>query len=248
MFHARHWTFQRQKDIECSVAGFRVAAYSFKTLKFLFDEIFDEPNYYFETSKSCPFIIDGGSNIGMSILFFKTLYPDSTIIGFEPAADSFNLLRQNVEANKLKDVKIYPLALGDVAGKVSLFRGNVAGSLRASTTIRRDSKKPDSVDQVRLSSFIDREVDFLKLDVEGAESAVIADLQASGRIRSIAKMAIEFHHHVEARKDCFSVFLDQIEKAGFGYHLIARMPRARIPPNRFEQQFQDILVCAYRKD
>ena len=243
MLFARALATPAQKAIERSVLGFRVAAYSKETLRALYGEIFIESSYYFETSKSCPFIIDCGSNIGMSILFFKTLYPNSIITGFEPAADSFTLLRRNVEANKLKDVEIHPFAVGEKTAKVSLFHGEEAGSLMTSTNIRRAANDPRTVDQVRLSDFIDREVDFLKLDVEGAESGVIADLLASGRIRDIAKMAIEFHHHVEEKKDGFSAFLDYIEKAGFGYNL-----SARIPPKRFDGQFQDILVCAYRKD
>jgi FkbM family methyltransferase len=214
-----------------------------KILEFLYGEIFTDPSYYFETGKSSPFIIDCGSNIGMSILFFKALYPDSTIIGFEPAADSFAFLRRNIEANKLNGVQVYPFALGEVAAKVTLFRQEQPGSLIASTQEPRASKYRDSVEQVRLSEFIDREVDFLKLDVEGAESGVIADLQASGRIRNIAKMAIEYHHHLEEKKDCFSVFLDHIERAGFGYQL-----KARMAPKRVHEQFQDILLYAYRKD
>jgi FkbM family methyltransferase len=37
------------------------------------------------------------------------------------------------------------------------------------------------VQQVKVSRFIDREVDFLKLDVEGAENAVLEDLVSSQR-------------------------------------------------------------------
>ena len=243
MLDARRLIFPGQKEIECSVLGFRFAAYSLKTLAFLYGEIFTDPSYYFETSNSCPFIIDCGSNIGMSILFFKALYPGCKIIGFEPAADSFTLLRRNIEANKLNRVEVHPFAVGESAAKVTFFREDQPGSLMASTNQQRASKNQECVEQVRLSDYIDREVDFLKLDIEGAEGGVIADLQASGRIRNIAKMMIEYHHHIEENKDCFSIILNHLERAGFGYQLQARMKAKKV-----HGRFQDILVYAYRKD
>src|SRR5437762_3374640 len=40
--------------------------------------------YHFDAQTSDPLIIDGGSNIGVSILYFKKTYPRARIVGFEP--------------------------------------------------------------------------------------------------------------------------------------------------------------------
>ncbi|WP_051978610.1 FkbM family methyltransferase [Edaphobacter aggregans] len=42
-----------------------------------------------------PLIVDCGSNIGASVLWFNTRYPDAHILAIEPAPDNFDLLRQN---------------------------------------------------------------------------------------------------------------------------------------------------------
>jgi FkbM family methyltransferase len=240
---ARRLMAGQPKEIQCPILDFQVSAYSLELLDYLFKELFVDLDYYFETGQSSPFIIDCGSNIGMSILFFKSLYPGSSVVGIEPSPDSFALLRRNIEANKLNNVIIHQSAVGAVAGEVSFFRGVQPGSLMASTNAHRASGAEEKVAQMRLSSLIDREVDFLKLDVEGAEDGVMADLFASGRLRNIAQMVVEYHHNVNGKEGRFSSFLAQLEEAGFGYQL-----RCALSPRRTPGQMQDVLVYAYRKD
>jgi FkbM family methyltransferase len=240
---ANYFSAKDQREVECAMMDRRMTAYSIRTLKYLFEEIFVGLDYFFVTDKPCPFILDCGSNIGMSIVFFKALYPGSVIIGFEPAVDSFTLLQKNIQANNLGGVTVHPFAVGEVADKVSFYGEKKAGSLLASTNPQRASATENTVEQVRLSSFIDREVDFLKLDVEGAETGVIAELHASGRIRNIAQAVIEYHHHIDKEKDHFSIFLAQLEEAGFGYQLGASQSQIKA-----REKFQDVVVYAYRKD
>jgi len=55
-------------------------------------------------------------------------------------------------------------------------------------------------------------------------------------------MAIEYHHHIVKDEDMLSVLLSTLEHAGFGYQLGGALPRP------FERnQFQDVLIYAYRK-
>ena len=64
--------------------GFRIRFSSVGILRELFREIFVGGIYMFECNTDRPIIVDCGSDIGMSILFFKRLYPKARIIGFEP--------------------------------------------------------------------------------------------------------------------------------------------------------------------
>ena len=50
----------------------------------LYEDIFINRVYEFEASRPDPRIIDCGSNIGMSVLYFKHVYPEARIVGFEP--------------------------------------------------------------------------------------------------------------------------------------------------------------------
>ena len=51
-----------------------------------------------------------------------------------------------------------------------------------------------------LSSVITREVDLLKMDIEGAETAVILELAASGKLKLIKQIHLEYHHHIWAKR------------------------------------------------
>jgi hypothetical protein len=86
-------------------------------------------------------------------------------------------------------------------------------------------------------------VDFLKLDVEGSELAVLRDLESNGTIGQIRQMVIEFHHHMDPAVDNLSECLALLEAQGFGYQLTSGQVYTPITRG----QFQDVLVHAYRK-
>ncbi len=238
--------------VRARIFDFQVTAYSLSTLMFLHKEIFIDADYFFKSRRADPFILDCGSNIGMSIVFFKALYPEAKIIGFEPEEHTFALLQKNISSNGLNKVQVHRAALGMEDSTVDFFVDPEApDSLLMSTNRARLLKKKTSVQQVKLSAFIDREVDFLKLDVEGAEDAVLQDLVSSGAISKIDQMVVEYHHHIDKNKDAFSTFLGQLEKSGFGYQIStsdqisAKVINARVSRGH---TFQDVLVYAYRKD
>lgn len=60
------------------------------------NELFLDEVYRFNSNNNNPKIIDCGSNIGLSIIFFKRMYPNSEIIAFEPDNEIFNILKYNL--------------------------------------------------------------------------------------------------------------------------------------------------------
>src|SRR6266487_3582389 len=54
----------------------------------MYNETFKYNQYRFTADTSAPFILDCGSNIGVSVVYFKTLYPQAKIIAFEPSPDT----------------------------------------------------------------------------------------------------------------------------------------------------------------
>src|SRR5690242_16797657 len=42
-----------------------------------YKQLFVDEIYRFETKEPRPYIIDGGANVGLSVLYFKTLFPDA---------------------------------------------------------------------------------------------------------------------------------------------------------------------------
>ena len=79
-------------------------------------------------------------------------------------------------------------------------------------------------------------------DIEGAELEVIEELSNTRKLCFIKQMVIEYHHHIVGESDVFSKMLKLLEDAGFGYQIESQLCKPLI-----REQFQDILVYAYRK-
>jgi FkbM family methyltransferase len=241
-----HTCFLKRYDSRkkiANIAGYTVHFLSFVHLIYLFNEIFVNQEYRFTTNKIAPFIIDCGSNIGMSVLYFKSIYPHSEIIAFEPDRDAFGCLTENIRANNLKTVTLNRQALSLWDGEVDFYYDpDDPGSLVMSTVKERMSKHKQVVEAVRLSKYVDREVDFLKIDVEGAEQEILEDLRNEGKLGYIKQLVIEYHHHIAKDVDVLSRMLGLLEEAQFGYQIQGRLSR----PLEGER-FQDILIYAYQK-
>jgi FkbM family methyltransferase len=213
---------------------------------FLFNEIFLKQDYFFLSDRADPLIIDCGSNMGLSILYFKRRYPKARIIGFEPDLATFKMLEKNVAANGFLDVVLHNCALADREGETELFCDPKSpGSLLTSLRKERSQTNVESkkVRTVLLSDYFGSEVDFLKVDIEGMEMAVIEDLARKGKLSQVREMAIEYHHHITNGDDALSRLLTILENNGFGYRIGASIGW----PIEDKRDTQDILVRAYRK-
>ncbi|MEI7903057.1 MAG: FkbM family methyltransferase, partial [bacterium] len=122
--------------------------------------------YHFKSARPDPLIIDGGSNIGMSILYFKHVYPQARVIGFEPDPGIFGIQQENVACNCLTDVTVVNAGLSAQAGVAAFVLDGSAGG-----HIGSEGKKGISVRVERLSAYLDEPVDFLKLNIEGRGTA-----------------------------------------------------------------------------
>jgi len=101
--------------------------------------------------------------------------------------------------------------------------------------------RSQKIEAVRLSTFIKEEIDLLKMDVEGAEVAVISELAESGRLRLIKQMFIEFHHHLKVDENNLSRVLRPLEEHGFGYQISSSSELPWTP-----KTVQPMLIYAYR--
>ncbi len=162
-------------------------------------EIFTSDLYYFETENPQPVIIDAGAHIGLSTLYFKQLYPGSQITALEPNPESFGLLEQNIFENQVDDVTTVQAALSDHNGEEQFFRDETSEWWHSTAGFHKGSwlgtqESDEIIVQTHLlSEFVTGPVDFLKMDIEGAEQKV---LTASQEILPLIKeMQIEFHTH-----------------------------------------------------
>src|SRR5262249_8897800 len=146
--------------------------------------IFEQQIYRFATRTETPRIIDGGAHGGLSVLYFKRSSPKGRVTAFEPDPDIFQVLSKNCAAFRLDDVQLLPKALWTEVGTVPFDReGADAGRVLA----EGHSLHTVDVPACRLKDYLHEEVDLLKLDLEGAELAVLTDCaDALGKVRNVA--------------------------------------------------------------
>lgn len=231
--------------VRVNVDRFDVAGFSVASLAYLHREIFVDLQYYFSTRRRDPFVVDGGSNIGMSVLFFKALYPHARVLAFEPARRAHELLVRNVEANGLRDVEVHRAALGPEDGEVPFFEDpDDPATFRMSTRSERLPGTASPVPQRRLSRLLSEDVDLLKLDIEGSEDDVLIELVDSKAVSRIRQLVVEYHHQLDPTRDFLGVFLESLREQGFQYQVGATENVAA--RTRSQPAFQDVLVYARR--
>lgn len=131
-------------------------------------------------------IVDVGANIGNHTLAFASRFPGSRVIAIEPQPFAFGLLAANATANPAA-TRVRPIhaAAGDRDGLIwarfdyESVHWNV-GAMRLVETPPGDGALP--IPLVRLDTLLgDEDVQFLKIDVEGMEEAVLAGADATIR-------------------------------------------------------------------
>lgn len=219
-----------------NLVGYKIYFLHYQSLHVLFNEIFIQKEYFFESKNKSPIILDCGANIGMASLFFKKIYPDAKVICFEPVSKNFEILEKNIKENNLQNITLVKKALSDKKESIKLYNpGSLTGSL-----ININSNNYEIVETELLSKYIDQKIDFLKMDIEGAETDVIQELSDAGKLKLIDQMIIEFH--LDTKKNNLSKLLKNLEDSNFCY-LIS----SNLKPAFKKQDRQDFLIYAYQK-
>ncbi len=189
-----------------------------------------------------PRIIDCGAHIGLSILYFKKKLPKAEIIGFEANPRTFCILEKNIEQNKLSEVSVYNYAVGDVNGEITFYVskdenayswGDSAVKMSWQTG---DSTKKIVVPSVRLSSYLDKPVDLIKMNIEGSEEMVLREIES--KLQLVAQIVVQYHKtDVSERNDLFDI-LDLLIRNG--YMLSMRYSVSILRPFRRRVKLSDL--------
>jgi FkbM family methyltransferase len=184
------------------------------SLSFLYtyEAIFEQQVYQFEASSNCPYIIDGGANIGLSTLYFKRLYPSSRVVAFEPDKQIFDVLQRNLHTFGINDVEAHCLALWSSSEVLNFIdEGADAGRI----TQEHDANTMH-VQAVRLREYLHASVDFLKLDIEGAEIEVLLD--CADLLFKVRNLFVEYHSFID-RPQRLHILVNLLISAGFRIHI-----------------------------
>jgi FkbM family methyltransferase len=124
--------------------------------------------------------IDVGANLGYyTISLAKWVGPGGLVVAFEPFPGNFAILEKNVHLNQLQNVRLEPSALSNCSGSIQLIHG-VEDQFSATPSVGGYAVEGDrmsvNVQGYRLDDYsagLGRAPNFIKIDVEGAELAVL---------------------------------------------------------------------------
>lgn len=124
-------------------------------------------------------VIDIGANIGYYTLMAAARVGEKgKVYSFEPSSSTFRILKENININNFKNVRLIKMAFSDRTGKVKLYQADKTNIGATSIGIPKNfSGTFEEVKCIGLDEFIQKEeikrVDVIKIDVEGAEVKVL---------------------------------------------------------------------------
>ncbi|MBU2952159.1 FkbM family methyltransferase [Tamlana agarivorans] len=183
---------------------------------FMNEEIFVEEIYKFNSNSSKPYIIDGGANIGMATIYFKKIYPDSEIIAFEPDKKIFDILANNIKRFGFNSVKLINKGLWNENKVLSFFSEGADAGLLSGNLVSNNDDRFESIDVESLRPYLNRKVDFLKLDIEGSETEVLIDID--DLLINVEHVFVEYHSFV-GKIQSLGEIVNILEKANFRLYI-----------------------------
>lgn len=140
-------------------------------------------------------VLDLGANIGyFTLLFAQLVGEQGRVFAFEPDPTNFEILSLNVERNGFQNVLLENKAVSDQPGMSRLFSNQTnRGDYRLYDS--GDGRESVEVVTVSLDQYLQgdqREIDFVKMDIQGGELAAVRGMEGLLRGRERLKMITEF--------------------------------------------------------
>lgn len=167
-------------------------------------------------------IIDIGANIGYYTLLTASLVgPSGRVFAHEPFPPNYEDLSRNVAINKLQErVKTYPIAVADKEGEATFFLGESdnLGSLEKLREARNPDAKTIKVKTTTIDTIAKTagQVDFLRMDIEGAECQVFDGMSETFRQTIPPRILFEVHPSGNVDPDPrFTTYFERLVALGY---------------------------------
>jgi len=175
-----------------------------------YKEIVEDRIYDFPCTNNPMRILDLGANCGLSGLFFLLRYPNARVTCVEADPKLFDILQKNLLAvDSMNPVNFVPAAVSCTAGEID-FHSSGADSGRLTPHLMLPSAT-HRVRSVTLDSLIEEPIDFLKMDIEGAEIDV---LLTSVKLEAVSRIFVEYHSFM-GREQRLDELLSYLRQLGF---------------------------------
>lgn len=193
-------------------------------------EIFMGGIYEFTPSGKSDIILDCGANMGLSVIYFALKYPNHKIIAFEPEVAIFNLLQENVISFGLTNVTLLQKAVWVNNQSLEFYTD---GGMGGRVNNHYKNQKPTIIQTVPLLDYLKDGVDFLKMDIEGAETEVLN--YCGLQLQKAEHIFFEYHNDVY-KKQSLHQLLALFAENGFHYYI-------KESGTRLKPFIEDYLIC-----
>ena len=180
--------------------------------------------------------LDIGANGGIyTVIAAKQVGPEGRVYAFEPGERELKLLKHNIKINNLTNVTVVECAVSDKSGvaKFAIVRDGALNSLANLKRPEQQIQRWQTVITTSLDDFVVNysipKVDFIKIDVEGAEKLVIDG--AKKLMASNNRITILFEssdHNVAAFGYSTKQLLFQLSQAGLEVYYLDVLNRLQI--------------------
>jgi len=144
-----------------------------------------------------PIVVDVGANAGYFSLWWLSRHPGSRMVCVEPIPENFALLKRNAALNADKKISLVDGAVDGQNGEIVLRYNLTQGFTTAASVLQgvdgqsEITVKCSSLTQL-MSDFGLKQIDFLKLDCEGSEYAILYKSD-DALLKTISRIALEAH-------------------------------------------------------
>jgi len=174
-------------------------------------------------------VVDVGANVGCYTLVLSSLVGEKGwVMAFEPEPENAAMLRRNVEENGIRNVHIEERAVSDQSGTATLALSPRACGEHRLAAHENDSPTipvPVTTLDEALEPFAGR-VDVVKMDVQGAEFAVLRGMKKTIEASPTLCLLVEFDPEgLRAFGESPTAFVSELEAYGFRlYHVRHDLP------------------------
>jgi len=181
-------------------------------------------------------VLDVGSHLGyFALVAARLVAPTGRVYAFEPLPENAVRLARTLRRNQLDNVHLVTRALGEISGRALLTVARNDSMAHVTREVARIDADRGSVPLVRLDDWLEenravRQIDLIKIDVEGHELALLRGGARALR-RFSPRLIIELHwcRQVETTPAQVVTWL-----SGHGYR-VHLLPRRRDDPRDLEQ-------------
>lgn len=156
-------------------------------------------------------IIDCGANVGYTSVYLLNRFPKALVVAVEPDPDTFAILEANLAPYAGRYRAIRSAIWSHAAGLV--FSGNQPGAEWTHSVRPANDSEPSEITAIDIGTLLKESgaerISILKIDIEGAESAVFSS-NYENWIKRVDNLVIELHSD-----KCQSIFKTAIAAEKF---------------------------------